>query len=168
MGHGERVNRTGGMVVPESCLALAALCISPLMLGLHFVDSVLAILIVWYAATPMMLAFTLAYLVLIAPGGLAELTQTRPLGRCGKAYATYFVAVVVYGVVFLSTMTMEGLIPFLLLFGFAPFQAVSVLVLTISASREVGRRTGGLRLSLAVLLLLFSVSWPVVLMSFLP
>jgi len=153
---------------PEMFLALAALSISPLMIPLSLTDSFLGFIAVWFLAMPMMFACSLIYIVMITPAGRPILKPSRPRGRYEMAILLYVAVIAAGAVLFVATMSTGGILPILLMFGFIPFQGVSVLALTILASRETGQRPGRVRFGLAILLLLFAATWPLSLSASLP
>jgi len=153
---------------PETFLALAALSISPLMILLSLTNSLLGFIAVWLLAMPAMFVCSLIYIIMITPPGKSILKPTGPRGRYEMAVLLY-VAVLVTGVaLFAATMSTGSLLPVLLMFGFIPFQSVSVLALTIIASRETGQNPSKVRFGLAILLLLFAAAWPLSLSASLP
>jgi hypothetical protein len=156
------------MGLPDIMLVLAVFSISPFVMVFLIVDTGYYLALFWFGPPFLMFAFSLTYLVAIAPRGLMRSIRAKNLGRHGMAHSMYLVALAVYAVAFALTVDRPGVIPFLLFLGFVPFQAAGVLAVTLATQEEDNPELRRFRLGLASLQLLCALPWPFLLMATFP
>ncbi|MCU0853073.1 MAG: hypothetical protein MUC90_07485 [Thermoplasmata archaeon] len=156
------------MGLPEIMLALAVFSISPFVIVFLLVDTGYYLAFFWFGPPLLTFAFSLTYLLAIAPRMLVKSIRARNLGRHGMAHSIYLLALAAYGVAFTLTVDRPGVAPFLLFLGFIPFQAAGVLAVTIATQEEQNPELRRFRIGLASLQLLCALPWPFVLMATLP
>ncbi len=157
------------MYLPEILLAISVFFTSPIILGFLLTDTGYVLLLVGVVPMLVMFACSMSYLILTAPGGLTQSIRDFDQAGRGGTHALFSATMVVYGIAFAVTATTGSIIPFVLYLGFMPFNAACVLGATKGSSSAItdsGVRR--LRLTLAVLLLICALPWPIALMAALP
>jgi len=166
----DAASRGREMYLPEILLAISVFFTSPIILAfLQTHTGYVHVLLIGVVPMLVMFACSMSYLILTAPGGLIRSIRDFEQGRRGATHVLFMAIMVMYGCAFVATAATGGIIPFVFYFGFMPFNAACVLGATKASSATItdsGVRR--LRFTLAVLLLICALPWPIALMAALP
>ena len=165
---GHRMDATEGRAaaaiefgLPEVMLVIAVILISPIALTNSRAGQILLSMVGMFVCSMVYLRLT----SFPKGQGLFESIMKKNLGRSGKIYVAYVVVLLLYWSPLVVTIDTKSFAPFALFFAFMPFHATGVLVVTVANRGNAADKISGVRVLLAVLLLVCALAWPVVLVS---